>query len=280
MLETKLVARWRGRRATSIGRHDVLAVLDAEMDAGHERTANKVRAIARRLFAWGVERGLVESNPAAGIRRPGREVARDRVLDDRELAAIWQAAGEAGWPWSGLTRLLICTALRRDEIAGLRWSELDVKRRCLVLSGERTKSGRPQETPLNALAFETIAELPRVENAGGYVFPSHRRGSANSVAGFSGMKTRLDKLSGVQGWRLHDLRRSAASHMARLGVAPQVLAKVLNHSAGAALPGVLQVYNRHSYDAEARAALEAWSRELERIIGRGEAKVVSLRSAS
>ncbi len=133
----------------------MLTVLDVEMDAGRERTANKVLVVIRRLFAWAIERGLVETNPAAAITKPGREVTRDRVLSDAELSAIWHAAGEMGWPWSGLVRLLICTALRRDEIAELRWSEIDAERRCLILSGERTKSGRAQETPLNALALET-----------------------------------------------------------------------------------------------------------------------------
>jgi integrase len=275
MIANKLVKPWRGRPIASITRHDVLTVLDAELDAGRERTANKVLVVVRRLFAWAVERGIVESNPAASIRKPGREATRDRVLSDAELTAIWHAAGAAGWPWSGLVRLLACTALRRDEIAKLRWPEIDLQRRVLVLAGERTKSGRPQETPLSALAVETIEGLPRLGD--GWVFPARRFASDNPVSGFAKMKIRLDQLSGVSDWRLHDVRRTAASHMARLGVAPQVLARVLNHSAGAALPGVLAVYNRHSYDAEARAALDAWSRELERIIGRGEPKVVRLR---
>jgi integrase len=250
-------------------------VLDRELDAGHERTANKTLVMARRLFTWAQDRGLVEHNPAAGIRRPGREQTRDRVLSDRELSAIWHAAGEAGWPWSGFVRLLICTALRRDEVAKLSWSEVDLERRALVLAGKRTKSGRPIEAPLNALAVETIERLPRLGDA--WVFPARRHTSDNPISGFAKLKAQLDKLSGVENWRLHDLRRTAASAMARIGVAPQVLARVLNHSPGAALPGVLAVYARYSYDAEARAALESWSWELERLIGRTERRVVNLR---
>jgi integrase len=270
----KLVKPWSGRPVGSITRGDVRDVLERELAAGRERTANKVLVMTRRLFAWGLDRGLVESNPAADIRRPGREQSRDRVLTDQELAAVWHAAGELGWPWSGFVRLLACTALRRDEIARLRWDEVDLERRVLVLAGARTKSGRPVQAPLNTLAVETIAGLPQIGN--GWVFPSRRQTVDTPISGFGKLKTRLDALSRVRGWRLHDLRRTAASAMAGLGVAPQVLARVLNHSPGAALPGVLAVYNRHSYDAEARAALEAWSRELERIIGRGEAKVVRI----
>ena len=275
MIATKLVARWHGRKVASIGRHDVLTVLDTELDIGRERTANKLLVVVRRLFSWGIERGLVETNPAKEIRKPGRERTRERVLSDVELSAIWHACDGLGWPWSGFVRLLVCTALRRAEISRLRWSEIDIERRVLVLSGERTKSGRAQETPLNELALETIEGLPRVGDM--WVFPARRQTSANPISGFGKVKERLDTISGVSDWCLHDIRRTAASTMARLGVAPQTLARVLNHSPGAALPGVLAVYNRHSYDQEARAALEAWSRELERIVGRGEPKVISLR---
>jgi integrase len=275
MIAHKLVERWRGRMVASITRHDVMTVLDTEMDIGRERTANKLLVVVRRMFAWAIERGLIDANPASNIRKPGRERTRERVLTDAELAAVWHACAGLGWPWSGFVRLLICTALRRSEIAWLRWPEIDLARRVLVLSGDRTKSGRSQETPLNALAMETIESLPRVGDS--WVFPARRQTSANPISGFGKTKLRLDHLSGVKDWCLHDLRRTAASTMARLGVAPQVLARVLNHSAGAGLPGVLAVYNRHSYDAEARAALDAWSRELDRIVGRGEARVISLR---
>jgi integrase len=130
------------------------------------------------------------------------------------------------------------------------------------------------EVPLSGLALEIIEGLPRL--GGGLVFPANRHGSANPVSGFSKMKRRLDQLSGVSEWRLHDARRTAASSMARLGHPPHVVAAILNHSPGST-QGVTAVYNRHRYADEKRAALEAWSRELERIIGRGEARVVALR---
>ncbi len=88
MIANKLVKPWRRRLVSTIGRHDVLTVLDAEMDAGHERTANKVLVVIRRLFAWSIERGLAETNPASAITKPAREVTRDRVLTDGELAAV------------------------------------------------------------------------------------------------------------------------------------------------------------------------------------------------
>jgi integrase len=275
MIENKLVAPWRGRPISTITRTDIRDVVDRDLDRGCEPAANKALLMARNLFAWALDRGLVQTNPAAGIRKPGRERSRDRVLSDQELSAIWHAAGTAGWPASGLIRLLICTALRRDEIARLSWDEIDLVRRMLVLSGARTKSGRPVEAPLNTLALETIEALPRLGD--GWVFPARRHTTNNPISGFGKLKARLDQLSGVASWRVHDIRRTVASGMARLGTPPQVLARVLNHSPGAGLPGVLSVYNRHGYDAEARAALEGWSRELERIIGRGEVKVVNLR---
>jgi integrase len=124
--------------------------------------------------------------------------------------------------------------------------------------------------------MEIIATLPRVGS--GLVFPARKAGSSNPVSGFSKIKTRLDQLSGVENWRVHDLRRTAASGMARLGHPPHVVAAVLNHSPGSTL-GITAVYLRHRYTGEKRAALGAWAREVERIIGHGAAaaKVVALR---
>jgi integrase len=277
MIRGKLVKPWAGRPASSITRADVRDVIGLQLDAGRQRTAAKVLIMIRTLFAWAVDRGLVEANPADGIRAPARLKSRDRVLSDQELAAVWHAAGKLGWPWNAFIRLLTCTALRRDEIARLRWSEVDQERRCLVLAGERTKSGRRIEAPLNTLAVEIIEDLPQVGGPDGWLFPSRHAAAGTPISGFNKLKAKLDKLSGVNDWQLHDLRRSAASVMARLGVAAPVLAKVLNHSPGAGLSGVLGVYVRHSFDAEARSALEAWSRELQRIIGRDSPQVLRLR---
>jgi integrase len=274
-IKTKLLPRWGARPVASIARRDVLDVLDAEMALGRDRTANLLLALVRKIFNWAVERGIVEASPAAGIRAPGREVARDRVLDDDELARVWNAADSMGWPWAGVVQLLIVTAQRRDEVREARWSEIDIERRLWTIPRERVKLDRAHDVPLSDLALGIIDSLPRVGNTG-LVFPAARAGSRNAISGLSQLKRKLDQLSGVGGWRLHDLRRTAASSMARLGHPPHVLAKVLNH-APAGTQGITALYNRYHYGDEQRAALEAWARHLERITSGAAAQVVVLR---
>jgi integrase len=267
------LAPWLDRPIQSITRRDVLDRLDAIADRAPVR-ANRVLAWTRRLFGWALERDIISASPVAGIRAPTREVARDRVLESAELAAVWRASEALQWPFRQIVQLLAVTAARKGEVVNMRWQDLDLERRLWVVPREMTKAGRLHEVPLSDLAMEIIEGLPRVGD--GLVFPARKAGSANPVSGFSKIKTRLDQMSEVDNWRVHDLRRTAASGMARLGHPPHVVAAVLNHSPGSTM-GITAVYNRHRYADEKRAALDAWSRDVERVIGRGgEAKVLQL----
>ena len=183
--ETEAILRklsaWPGRPGQPIRRLDVLRLLDLETDAGRQRAANKLLRLTRQLFGWAIERGLAENNPALGIRRPGRERSRDRVLSDAELAAIWHAAGKLGWPWSPWSGCSPARAPLR-EVAELRWAEVDVDGRRLVLDGSRTKSGRPQTTALNALALEVSPSAAHRQPA---TSCSRPRWHTNAVSGFA-----------------------------------------------------------------------------------------------
>jgi integrase len=269
------LADWQHRPIRDITRRDVLDVLDGAVDRGSPYAANRLLAYTRTMFGWALERGIVDASPVANVRAPHKERSRDRVLSDDELAAIWNACDGLGWPWRDLVRLLIVTGQRRSEVARMAWPDLDLEARFWTLPREVTKADRSShEVSLNTLALEILNGLLRIGD--GLVFPANRRGSRNPASGFSAMKRRLDKLCGVGDWRLHDLRRTAASGMARLGHPPHVVAAVLNHAPGATM-GITAVYNRHRYGDEKRAAFEAWSREVERIVGRGGAQVVTLR---
>jgi integrase len=266
------LAPWLDRPIRDITRRDVIELLDRTADRAPIR-ANRVLAWTRRLFGWALERDIVNASPVAGIRAPTREVARDRVLEPAELAAIWRASEAMGWPFGPILQLLAVTAARKGEIVNMRWQDLDLERHLWTVPSEMTKAGRLHEVPLSDLAMEIIGGLLRI---GDLVFPARKAGSTNPVSGFSKIKVRLDQMSGVENWRVHDLRRTAASGMARLGHAPHVVAAVLNHSPGSTM-GITAVYNRHRYGDEKRAALDAWGREIECIIGRREGNVVALR---
>jgi integrase len=187
------------------------------------------------------------------------------VLTDAEIAALWPATDQLGYPFGQLVRLLLITAQRRDEVAHMRWSDLDLDNRVWTIPRERTKSDRLQQVPLSSLAMEVLAETPRL---GDYVLSSGVRGD-KPVSGFSVAKKRLDAISGLAEWRLHDLRRTAASGMAKLNVPPHIIEKVLNHSTGT-VSGVAAVYNRYGYLDEKRDALEAWSKMMTEIISSTE----------
>ena len=255
ILRVHVVKPWGRRSLPEISRGDIIGVLDAMVSSGKPIAANRTLAAIRKLFNWCVDRGLIEASPCAGLRAPAATSSRDRVLSDRELASIWKAAQQIGYPICAIVQLLILTAQRRGEVTDMRWSEVDLKAGIWTIPANRTKSNRQQVLPLPPLAIEIIAAVPNFGQS--RVFPA-QGGSDASFSGFGGAKRRLDDASGVSGWTFHDLRRTAATGMARLGVAPHVVERVLNHTSGS-LGGVAGIYNRFGYQPEMRAALLRWA---------------------
>lgn len=255
-LLTRETAPWKGRRLATINRRDVVELINAAVDRGSPIAARRLLAHLRRFLTWCVEQSHLEVSPAVAVGQPADAPVRDRVLSDAELRAVWRALPLLGWPWGPIGQLLVLTAQRSGEVMGLRWEELaeDI----WTLPAGRTKANREHKVPLVPQVQEIVAALPRLH--GTLVFPSRGgRPSSNFP------KARLDQLSGASGWRLHDLRRTAASGMAELGVAPHVVGAVLNHSP----KGVtMAVYVKHDFKAEKRAALENWAA---RVSGQGSA---------
>ncbi|HEX6015399.1 MAG TPA: tyrosine-type recombinase/integrase [Geminicoccaceae bacterium] len=262
-LKHDLVRAYGERPVAGLGRADLVRLLDEMGDRGVKQGANRLLAHTRRLLGWAAERGIVDTNVAASIKAPAKEVARDRVLDDEELASVWRACGGMGFPFGPLVRLMIVSAQREGEVAGLRWPDVDLDRAVWTLPREQTKADRAHVVPLSDLALEVLTPLPRLHD-GELAFSTN---GITPPSGWSRAKARLDRLSGVSGWRLHDLRRTAASTMARLGHPPQVVAAVLNHAPGAT-QGITAIYNRHRYDGEKRAALDAWARHVQQVTER------------
>lgn len=276
MVRKYLLPAWSGRRIGSIGKADVLKVIDGISDASHGRQANKVLQLIRRMFSWAEKRALLDRNVAAAIEKPHAERSRDRVLDDRELAAVWRAAGQIGWPWLPFVRLLILLGQRRNEVASMRWQDVDLEAAVWRMPSELTKMGRARELPLPAAAVELLAALPRIGGSP-LVLPANRAGSSRPISGWSKMKRRLDAAAAIEPWRLHDLRRSFATGMQRLGVRLEVTEQLLGH-VSRSRAGVVGIYQRHDFAAEQRIALEKWADHIRRITtsaGEG-AKVVRI----
>jgi integrase len=262
ILQHDFVSQWKRRDVRDIGRKDVLAVLDAIVERGSPSGANHALAAIRKCFNWCVERGLIEISPCSGVTKPSKPKARDRVLSDEELQAVWHAADTIGYPFGTLVQLLALTAQRRNEVATMRWQDINLSEQVWAIPGELTKNGKPHLVPLSSLTCARIALLPRLHESS--LFPA-RRNDATTFSDFSKLKAKINQLSNVQGWTLHDLRRSAATHMSRLGVAPHVVERILNHESGS-FRGVAGVYNRFQYLPEMREALERWARHLERLL--------------
>ena len=255
LLRLHVLPRWRGRTVHEITRRDVLDVLDRVVDGGAPIAANRALAAVRKLFNWCVARDILSASPCAGVKPPTAERSRDRVLSDDELGPVWQAADQVGWPFGPLVQLLVLTGQRRDEVGRMQWSEIDVEKRLWVLPAERVKNNQPHQVPLSDAALAVLKGAPQIVGSP-FVFTTN--GIAPSSA-YSKNKRRLDALlpADLPAWRLHDLRRTAASGMARLDVDLPVIEKVLNHASGS-FAEIVRVYQRHSFADEKRAALDAW----------------------
>jgi integrase len=283
-LQREFLPAWRARPIASITRGDVNRIIDGIAGRGAEIQANRSLAYLRACFNWLVERGRLGGSPLTGMKPPTREQARDRFLNDDELRWLWRACEAVGWPFGPLVRLLILTAQRRDEVAALERSEIDLDKRIWTMPREKAKNNRAHDVQLSLAAVKVLDSVPAVGPR--FVFTCT---GSTPVSGFSRAKRRIDaamlaakrselgeKTDPIPHWTLHDLRRTAATGMAQLNFPPHVVDKVLNHVSGT-IRGVAAVYNRFEYLDERRAALEAWGRYIENLASPAPANVVELR---
>ena len=274
---------WGKRPIDTITRRDVLDALDRISDRVSPLRANRLLALIRKFFNWCLERGLLETSPAANVKPPGREVSRDRVLSDDEIRSVWTCCDAVGHPFGAIFKLLLVTAQRREEVGRMRWADLDLGKGSWTIPRERSKNDVANEVPLSPLALALIKELPQF--AGETLVFAAANGSGQPASGYSKAKLRLDRMIGARRasdglsempeWWLHDLRRTAASGMARLSVPPHVIERVLNHISGSQ-SGVAGIYNRYGYLPEKRQALDAWSQYVENLVRPSPQNVVQL----
>ena len=273
MLAHDLLPRFATMKATAITRRDVNRLLDSIVDRGAPIQANRTFGILRRIYSWGIERDIVAVNPCQGIRAPGEEKARDRVLTEDELRAVWNALAPEQAQIAAMFKLRILTAQRGGEVATIRRSDLDLQGAWWTIPGELSKNGLAHRVPLAPQAVEIVKEALRAAGDDECLFPSPT--SDGPVRSIWRPVARIRKRSGVE-FRPHDLRRTAASLMTGMGISRLTVAKILNHVESS----ITAVYDRHSYDAEKRQALEAWAVRVEQIVTGRTAdanKIVSLR---
>jgi integrase len=258
MLRREVGLAWGSRSIHEISKRDVIDVVSAIEQRGAPVAANKVLKSIKTFFRWCVGRAVLDRSPADGVPLPAKQVTRDRVLSDGELAQIILAARQIGGPYGDIVEVLALTGQRREEVARCIWDEIDMKTRTWKLSSDRTKNAKSHEVHLSD---PVLVVLSRAKKQRKFVFS---RSGDIPFQDFSLAKREIDEHSGVTGWRLHDLRRTCVSGMARLGIAPHVADKILNHQAGT-ISGVAAVYQRHDFLAEREQALKLWGAHVARI---------------
>ncbi|MEQ1755272.1 MAG: site-specific integrase [Micropepsaceae bacterium] len=271
LLTKEIIPHWGARRLSEISPEMVEERLKAIV-ARSGYTANRTLAVLRKMFKW----AKVRPNPCTDIEKPGEEVARDRVLKDPEIRAIWNASLSLEPVYGGFVRMMFMTAQRRGEVVRLRWQDIDEHSKLWVIPREFTKADRAQTVPLTDAAIDLVRGLPNQSDPElpgcDWIFTS--TGSV-PLACFSDIKNDIDEVAKVSGWRLHDIRRTVATNMQRLGVQDSVIEAVLNH----APQGVTRKhYALSKFDAEKAAALKKWGERLDAIIKNQTAEVIPLRA--
>jgi integrase len=261
------------RPVAAITRAEVALRLQGIVKAHGRVAAARARANLLALLAWAQREGIVENNVALATNNPALGLpSRERVLEDTEVRAIWKACGADDF--GAIVRLLLLTGQRRNEIADLRWSEVDFDAAMITLPPTRTKNKRLHVVPLSDAALAIIKELPH-EAARDLIFGAGDRGFTT----WSHAKRTLDTAIGnLPRWTLHDLRRTAATGMADIDIEPHVIEAALNHASGSKR-GVAGIYNRSSYERQKRAALDRWADHVLAVVEERDTKIVPLRKA-
>jgi integrase len=269
LFATRILPKWRNRPIVSITKRDVLALLDLVIAEGAPTTANRVLSALSGFFNWAVRRDIIVASPCFGVAKPTPEKSRERVLTDQEIKWFWQACDKLEFPFGPLFKILLLTGARRSEVAGITREELDQVAHLWSLPGERTKNGKPHSI---FIADEFDKLLDQVATNHEFVF-----GRDKPPSGFSKAKLSIDKTMTKLAaenfeqppppWRLHDLRRTMRTGLARIGVVTEVAERCINHISGPSFGGVAGTYNRFGYPVEMEAAFTAWSTHVAKIVG-------------
>ncbi len=260
----EFVKRWGARPVTDIMPEEAAAAIRAIVKRGAPYQAHNALGYLRRLFNWaiGTHEFGVDASPVERLSPKdliGKREARERTLLDAELRAVWHAAELMGFPYGPLFRLLILTGQREREVSDMSWSEVNFDQALWTIPAIRMKGARAHEIPLAHAAAALLQPLPRF-TGGEFVFTT--TDGAKSVNGFSKAKARIDKLSGVASWKIHDLRRTMRTHLSALPVQDMVRELIIAH----ARPGLHRVYDQHNYRDEKLECLTLWEARLRGIV--------------
>jgi integrase len=270
LLRRRVLPKWRHRAIADITRADVRQLVDGVAEAGAPIVANRVAALLSKLFAFALDRDLVPASPAVRIPRPGQETQRDRVLTEDELRALWQSFEALDPMMSAFYKLRLLTAQRGGEVASMRWPDVDLEAGCWTIPASGSKNKLAHRVLINATAGTILATLlATADEDADFVLGAAQRSKGAGARG-KRQQSEAARTFPVENFRGHDLRRTAASTMASGGIPRLTISKILNHVERS----VTAVYDRHTYDAEKRAALDWWDVKLQALLANQEANVL------
>jgi len=241
-------------------------ILDQLIERGSPIAANRTLAVVRRMFNFALERDIILATPCYGIKAPSKENSRDRLLSKEEIKSFWHGLDNASMLESSrlALKLQLVTGQRKGEIVSAEWEEIDLTSGWWTIPAHKAKNNNLHRVPLSELALELLQQVKTISCASKWLFPSPN-GTKHATPEAIGRTIRRnddDAFKDINHFTPHDLRRTAASHMTALGVSRLIVSKLLNHVENS----VTAIYDRHTYDKEKQAAMDAWSMELKRII--------------
>ena len=269
IFERDLIPELSGLRIDEIPKRHLISIFD-KIGERSTSTANKAYRWLMVMLNWAEKLDDIKKSPLKGIDLPFSEIARDRVLSDQEIIAVWRASDDLGYPFGAMVKLLICTGQRRIEVAQMEWSELDLQNNGWNIPAVRNKNAEPHSVPLNELARSTLDEiLTGIGRQSNFVLTT----TGNTpISGYSKAKRRLDAILAagrdvsepIPHWTFHDLRRSVATGCQRLGVPTDHIEALLNHKSSKT--SLVRIYQRHHYAPEKRAAVDLWGDHLIKLL--------------
>ncbi|MCK4235805.1 MAG: site-specific integrase, partial [Candidatus Krumholzibacteria bacterium] len=257
---------------SEINRRGIIRLVNGIKDRGAPIMANRTLTLIRTICNFGIEQAITDVNPSSGIKMPGRERRRDRVLTEREIETFWHrlAHTKIGNSVQTIIKLILITAQRPGEVASAEWSEVDLETGFWTIPAGKSKNELTHRVPFSQMAMKIIVSLDRSSR---FLFPSPANHNKHICVNYLGQAVRNNReMLGIEHFTPHDLRRTAASHMAGMGIYRLVISKILNHVES----GITAVYDRHGYDREKREALDTWAIKLADILAGNKGTVVPL----
>ena len=260
-LNKEVLPAWGEMKVKNVERKDVKNLLNKIAKRAPVQ-ANRTFEIIRKMFNYAIEEEIIETSPCQSVRAPTVEKSRERILSDDEIKTVWKGFSDisAKEHIKLALQLLLITGQRRGEVATAKWSDINFKNKEWFIP--ETKSGRSQIVPLSAFAIRVLKKIHKINNESDWIFPSPVGEKSINPGALTRAIDRNRDIFKIDHWTIHDLRRTAASGMGRLGVPRLTIGKVLNH----ADPHITGVYDRYEYFSEKQEALQKWAIALQRII--------------